>query len=1382
MADDAAFSIDSSGVVSAVNTAEKALDRMLQVLQNLDRATASLATHSQSALAKVNATMKAMNTQNYTAFMEAQQNGLASIQTGSVQAIRFIKEQNQALQGLYEARVATAGRISNQELQVWKNYGVNLGMVQRAQLKGWNLDSLVANTEAATDKLRNLILSKLGNLAVDNSPLRSIRASTEQDSQAILKSMADFYGRQEVILGKLGVLGLDNSPLRSIRVTTPQDADMVMSGMRKFYADQERILNKLGMLAQDNSPLRSIRKTMPEDSAAILAEMNKFYSRMEAQAATRQAIMQRRATTGMVDRVSGSTPDSATTLTAMRDYYLAMGATSKNATTSFEAFNRTAEQTAAVSGRTANAFKKLTADGNDVHSMARGLASGFNLLWLTWGNLAPLFIGAAISNSFMSTARAGLEVGHTLGIIEHVGGNTTAAMGKLREELDLIAASGPKGPREVAEAMRVLSLAGLDANKILAVTKDVLNFSVAGTTNLETAAETLVAVTTAFGMGPQGFGQAADIISKAAAESMSSVEGFSNAMKTASVISAQYGVSLEDTATGIAALANLGIQATAAGTALRNMYADLSGRSMQVAKILRQQGIELRDATTGGFRPLIDVVGELNTKFQALDAISQKNLMQALLSERGAKGIVEALRLINTEATDMGLGLTNALAVLRRNIGESEGFAAIAAARMAQTAENQFKQVRSVLETSMVQAFREMEPTLYIIADSFQRIFASQEFKDGLTFMVTNIAQLGLVVAENASLLTKLAVGYGLLKVAQMGVVSSLSALNVLMNMRSASVTVETNALNANTVAQNANNVAKAGALTKIGALARVVPFIGTALMAASAAWLAYEFFMSKSNDTSDDFHELYNNKVAKDLEDQAKKLNMINALRAEGYDLQSAQQQAERYNPKAVKEVKDAQATVDNLRQQIKELQSSDNVRNKIAPKLVQQEVKAMETQLKAAEDRVTAIRAAEKRAEEAAKSMTSARSWDKYLNEQDLAARLNTQVTGPGSFELGNKDKDYGNNRAANALNGLLEREKELAATYAAESVTVSESLIERAKKMTELEERYKQATKESAGLNAAQRAEIETTYKLTKAMIESNNVKRIDKELAKLQAEDSLERAKALEAEVKAVTDLNRAQQDAMRNRQREILDREDDLARSEANQFHSTTFQRAMEEQARVARKYRDLMEEERQKYLTTLSSLTDPALATGATAAHEDRMTELNTQRIRDTAVAQAKVYSDAWNQATRSIADNFVNQMMDGTFELGDFIVDTFANMVLKPMLQVGMQQGFDMLLGGAGGWFSSLLSFEGGGSTGSGPRSGGLDGRGGYLAMVHPDETVIDHKNGGGAGGQPVQVNIYNTVGDVATKSMLDKAMQQQQRQIQAGIGRSMRYNGALA
>jgi lambda family phage tail tape measure protein len=58
-----------------------------------------------------------------------------------------------------------------------------------------------------------------------------------------------------------------------------------------------------------------------------------------------------------------------------------------------------------------------------------------------------------------------------------------------------------------------------------------------------------------------------------------------------------------------------------------------------------------------------------------------------------------------------------------------------------------------------------------------------------------------------------------------------------------------------------------------------------------------------------------------------------------------------------------------------------------------------------------------------------------------------------------------------------------------------------------------------------------------------------------------------------------------------------------------------------------------------------------------------------------------------------------------------------------------------------------SLGSYAGGGYTGNGSRSGGLDGQGGFMAMLHPRETVIDHTRGtprvAAAGGNAITINV---------------------------------------
>ena len=100
---------------------------------------------------------------------------------------------------------------------------------------------------------------------------------------------------------------------------------------------------------------------------------------------------------------------------------------------------------------------------------------------------------------------------------------------------------------------------------------------------------------------------------------------------------------------------------------------------------------------------------------------------------------------------------------------------------------------------------------------------------------------------------------------------------------------------------------------------------------------------------------------------------------------------------------------------------------------------------------------------------------------------------------------------------------------------------------------------------------------------------------------------------------------------------------------------------------------------------------------------------------------------------------------------------------------------------GGLGSLLEAFMSFDGGGYTGSGARAGGLDGKGGFMAMLHPNETVLDHSKGQGAA-QPITVVQNFTVGDVASVSLVRQAVAGSERRIAAAMGRSMNYGGALA
>ena len=133
--------------------------------------------------------------------------------------------------------------------------------------------------------------------------------------------------------------------------------------------------------------------------------------------------------------------------------------------------------------------------------------------------------------------------------------------------------------------------------------------------------------------------------------------------------------------------------------------------------------------------------------------------------------------------------------------------------------------------------------------------------------------------------------------------------------------------------------------------------------------------------------------------------------------------------------------------------------------------------------------------------------------------------------------------------------------------------------------------------------------------------------------------------------------------------------------------------------------------------------------------------------------------------------------------------------------------------------------AYAGGGYTGDAPRSGGVDGKGGFPAILHPQETVVDHYDdarnamstsaanstafaeaesamamassnyvmntttvtdtgtsdgpGGSSGPIQIQTNVINKV-EYATVEEVNKGMQMSAKQAEANVFRNMRNKPA--
>lgn len=396
----------------------------------------------------------------------------------------------------------------------------------------------------------------------------------------------------------------------------------------------------------------------------------------------------------------------------------------------------------------------------EAHALARGLSGSLGMLWATYGNLAGMAVGIAIGASLKGIVTVGKDVENTLEAIRVKGGETVESVNAIRTSvMDL--GKGIYGPQEVAKAFETMILAGLSAKQALAGINDALNLATIGGTSIEKSAYTIVQVGTALNYSAESYNRIADVIAMTAAVSMSSVESLSEAFKSGSVVGKLYGVTLVDIGTSLAALSNLGIQGSAAGTSLKNFYKELASSSDKVKQTL--ESMKLTPASfkddEGNYLGLLQVVEKLAGGLDSLTGAQQKIAIANLSNERGMKTAIEVLDLYRQKVdvtTESGVKHSNMLEGLRAKIEESYGYAAIGAAQMSLTVENQFKSVSNTLKTVFLEAFQQVSPQLTMVASQVKTAFNSPEFVQGITAIAVKVADLTVALAENIPLIVKL--------------------------------------------------------------------------------------------------------------------------------------------------------------------------------------------------------------------------------------------------------------------------------------------------------------------------------------------------------------------------------------------------------------------------------------------------------------------------------------------------------------------------------------------------------------------------------------------------------------------------------------------------
>ena len=388
---------------------------------------------------------------------------------------------------------------------------------------------------------------------------------------------------------------------------------------------------------------------------------------------------------GQLDKLQSSARDAAGALDQV---------SSKRVAPSVETGGLGQVKTAAAEA--AGSMGELNSHAGETGSVFSGAAGGI-----------AKFVGAAVSLGSIATAAkavasAGMDFQSQMNTLSAVSGATgaqLAAVGTKARELGTDASLTATSASDAAAAMTELAKGGFTVEQSMTAAKGTLQLAAAAQVEAADAATIQSQALQAFNLGAEEAGRVSDILAGAANASSAEMTGIAQGLQQAGTVANQFGLSIDDTATSLAMLANAGIQGSDAGTLLKSAMLALTDQGKPAQAAIEELGLTVYDAN-GKFVGMSDLLGQLKS---ASESMTEEQYQAATAVLFGS----DAMRLAGVAAVQGSEGFdTLKEAVVR------QGQAAEVAAAQTQGLPGVWERVQNTMEDLSLGVFDKVDDQL----------------------------------------------------------------------------------------------------------------------------------------------------------------------------------------------------------------------------------------------------------------------------------------------------------------------------------------------------------------------------------------------------------------------------------------------------------------------------------------------------------------------------------------------------------------------------------------------------------------------------------------------------------------------------------------------
>lgn len=326
----------------------------------------------------------------------------------------------------------------------------------------------------------------------------------------------------------------------------------------------------------------------------------------------------------------------------------------------------------------------------------------------------------AVAGFGAAAVKSGMQFDATMSEVSAISGATGEEFDALRDKALEMGAKTKFSASEAAAAMTYMAMAGWKTGDMLGGIEGIMNLAAASGEDLATTSDIVTDALTAFGYSAADSTHFADVLAVASSNANTNVGMMGETFKYVAPVAGTLGYSIEDTALAIGLMANSGIKASSAGTALRSIFNRLatdtgaSSKSLGALGILTQKlGVEFYNAD-GSARDFNAVLMESRDAWKELTVQEQENYAKKIAGEEAGSAWMAMMNATNEDVQK-----------LTASIEDCNGASAKMAEIMSDNLQGDIDRLGSAFESLQIAISDSLTPTLREFAQFGQKAMAN---------------------------------------------------------------------------------------------------------------------------------------------------------------------------------------------------------------------------------------------------------------------------------------------------------------------------------------------------------------------------------------------------------------------------------------------------------------------------------------------------------------------------------------------------------------------------------------------------------------------------------------------------------------------------------